>query len=296
MATGLSISSTSNMSTGQKIFVAKAIMANEPSAPNAELIMSERIPPGHKQWDVLSWSRLADAAALTEGDDLTVSQQIVTTALSITPAENGLLARVSWRLARRQGDASVFGTTGMMVGNSLARLKDKDVITLYDGASKSTPGAGAALTATHFRGAYAYIRTDDDDGAFGPGELPLMASLHIEQISDVVLDLATGAGTAAFPTGFSQELLQQWWVGRHRLYSIQVFEGGNIPRDSSDDAKGSIHSRDAYYMVVANESDFTKQEDPSQRSTELGAFQEWGTGERADPHAVEIYSDAAATI
>ena len=40
----------------------------------------------------------------------------------------------------------------------------------------------------------------------------------------------------------------------------------------------------------------TEQPDHSLRAIEEGVFQEWGEGERADPHGVEIFSDAAATI
>ena len=98
MATGLSVASTSNMSSGQRVFVAQAVMANEPAAPGPDLIESERIPQGTKQWDILSWARFANASALTEGADLTVSQQLVSASLSLTPAEFGILAQVSWRL------------------------------------------------------------------------------------------------------------------------------------------------------------------------------------------------------
>jgi len=45
-STGLTISSTSNLATGQKILVANAMMAFEPAAPDPDLISVERIPPG----------------------------------------------------------------------------------------------------------------------------------------------------------------------------------------------------------------------------------------------------------
>ena len=44
MATGISLSSTSNMSSGQKILVASAMVASEPAAPDPDLIDNERIP------------------------------------------------------------------------------------------------------------------------------------------------------------------------------------------------------------------------------------------------------------
>ena len=135
MATGISISGTSNLSSGQKILVANAKMAFEPAAPDPDLIDSVRIPNGHKQWDVLTYARLSDAASLTEGVDLTSSQQLVAASLSVTPAEVGIIATLSKRLMRRQGDADVVGSAGTMIANSLRRKQAKDVISLYDGFS-----------------------------------------------------------------------------------------------------------------------------------------------------------------
>lgn len=296
MATGLSVATTSNMSTGQRIFVAQAIMANEPAAPGPDLVESERIPQGTKQWDILSWARFANAGALTEGVDLTVSQQLVSTALSLTPAEFGILAQVSWRLQRRQGDASIAGAVGRMVGASLRRRQDADVITLFDGFSKSTPGSSNVLTSVHLQGSYAFLATDNDS-TFGPAPTPYVADLHVEQFNDIIRDIASPADFNVMTVpGMSQELIQNWWMGRHRLYGMQFFRGGNIPRDASGDSKGAIFARQAIYMVVANNADMTEEKDNSLRANEFGAFQEWATGERADPWGVEIFSDTAVTI
>ena len=296
MATGISVSSTSNLSSGQKILVAAAKLAFEPAAPNPDLIMNERIPTGHKQWDVLTYARLSDAAALTEGVDLSNVQQLRANSLSITPSEHGIIATLSKRLIRRQGDTAVVGTAGTMLANSLRRIMDKDVITLYDGFSKSSPGASSALDVTEFRGAVAYLMTDNDSD-YGPAPMPLRAALHIEQISDIILDITdAGSRVGGVEDGFSSELIQRWWKGNDRLYGVQVFHAGNIERDSGDDAKGGLFNEGALELVMANEAETTEEDDNSLRAIEYGIFQEWGEGERADAHGVEIFSDAAATI
>lgn len=294
MATGLSISSTSNLSSGQKILVEAAMDAFEPAAPNPDLVWNQRIPVGHKQWDLLTYARLANAASLTEGVDLSSVQQLVANSLSVTPAENGILVTLSKRLIRRQGDRDVVSGAGTMIANSLRRLMDVDVISLYDGFSKSTPGASTALDITHFFGGVAYLLTDNDS-SYGPAPLPIRASLHIEQISDIV-DQLTDQSPRGTTTGLTDSVLQNWWRGNDRLYGVQIFHGGNISRDSSDDAKGGLFAQNALALVMANEMEITEDEDPSLRAIEYGAFQEWATGERADSHGVEIYSDAAATI
>ena len=294
MATGLSISSTSNLSSGQKTFIASAREAFEPAAPDPDLVESQRIAAGFKQWDVLTMARLTSASALTEGVDLTSAQQLVANSLSITPSEHGIIATLSKRLIRRQGDQNVVSTAGRLCANSLRRRQALDVIALYDGFSKSVVGAGNALDITSFRGSVAYLLTDNSS-SYGPAPLPLHAALHIEQISDIMLDL-TDTAPRGTTTGMTEELLQRWYKSSDRLYGVQVFHSGNISRDSGDDAKGAIFAKEALVMVMANDAEVTEEDDNSLRAIEYGCFQEWGEGERADAHGVEVYSDAAATV
>jgi hypothetical protein len=301
MATGTSLSSTSNLATGQRIVVASAKFAFEPAAPDPDLVSNERIGQGEKQWDILTYARLSDASALTEGVDLSQTQQLITTPLSITPTEHGIITTLSKRLIRRQGDTNVMTAAGAMIGASLRRRMAKDVISLYTGFSKSIVGASNAMDITHFRGAYAYLVRDDKttsattSAAFGPAEPPFNAALHIEQISDIILDVSD-VGSDNRPAGFSEDLLQRWWVTRDRLYSVQIWHSGNIVANASDDATGTIMSKDALHLVMANEAESTEQPDHSLRAIEFGIFQEWGEGERADEHGVAVVSDVAASV
>ena len=294
MATGLSVSSTSNLSNGQRIFIESAKEAFEPAAPDPDLIESERIETGVKQWDISTFSRLSQATALTEGVDLSDVQQLSTNTLQLTPAEHGMIVTISNRLKRRQGDSSVVGVAGRQIGGSLRRRQASDVIALYDGFSKSVVGASTTLDITHFRGSVAYLLTDNDT-AYGPAPMPLQAALHIEQISDIIADISD-PGTTEARTGLSAEMLQRWWRGSDRLYGIPIYHSGNITLDSGFDAKGGIFASEALYMVIANDADVTEEDDNSLRATEYGIFQEWAEGERADSHGVEVFSDAAATV
>mgnify|MGYP003134706345 FL=1 len=296
MATGLSLSSTSNLSSGQKIVVAGAKVAFEPAAPDPDLVENHRIPQGHKQWDILTYARLTQASALTEGVDLASTQQLVAASLSITPSEHGIIATLSKRLIRRQGDTSVMSTTGTLIANSLRRRQANDVIALYDGFSKTVVGANTQMDVTHFRGSVAYLLTDNSS-SYGPAPMPLHAALHIEQISDIILDISDpGTAAGGRPAGFGDDLLQRWWRGNDRLYGIPIFHSGNISRDSSGDSKGAIFAKEALVMVMANNADVTEETDESVRAVEVGIFQEWSEGERADAHGVEVYSDTSATV
>ena len=296
MATGITVSGTSNLSSGQRILVANAKKAFEPSQPDPDLVSNERIPLGHKTWDILTYARLADASALTEGVDLTQTQQLVTASLSIEPSEHGVIATLSKRLIRRQGDANVMVETGTMIANSLRRRQAKDIVAIYDTYTKTIVGASVALDITYFRGAVAYLLTDNDSG-YGPAPMPVHASLHIEQISDIILDISDpGTAAGSRPAGFGDDILQNWWRGRDRLYGVSVFHSGVIVRDASGDAKGAIFHPSSIHLVMANEAEATVDDDPSARLKEFGVFQEWGEGLRADPHGLEVYSDTVATV
>ena len=296
MASGLSIASTSNLSSGQKILVAAAREAFEPAAPDPDLVENQRIPEGHKQWDILTYARLSDASALTEGVDLSSPQQLVANSLSITPSEHGIIATLSKRLIRRQGDTNVVSTAGRMIANSLRRRMSKDVIALYEGFDVTQNQSNSALDITHFRQSVAYLLTDNDSN-YGPAPLPLHAALHIEQISDVIEDISDpGTAAGARPAGLGDDMLQRWWRGNDRLYGVSIFHSGNIAKDSSDDAKGGLFSKEALVLVMENNADSTEENDNSLRAIEYGIFQEWGEGERAGKHGVVVYSDVTAGV
>lgn len=300
--TGISLSSTGGtalaggLTHGQRILVASARSAFEPAAPDPDLVQSERIPQGHKRWDVQTVARLADASQLTEGTDLSQVQQLYTNTAQITPAEHGIIATVSNELQRRQGNFSAFSTTGTLLGNSLRRLMAKDIIALYSGLNKSIVGISNQLDVTHFRGAVAYLMTDNDS-EYGPAQLPMHAALHIEQISDIILDISDpGTAVNSRPAGFGVDMLQRWWRGSDRLYGIPIFHSGNIARTTLGDATGALFNPAAFELIMATDADATSEVDNSLRATEVGIFQVWGEAEIADPYGVDITSDASATV
>ena len=293
--TGITISTTDSLSSGQKIFIAAAKEAYEPAAPDPDLISSERMPAGHKQWDILTYARLSDATALTEGVDMTTVQQLYANYLSINPSEHGVIVTLSKRAISRQPD-SLERQAGSQMGVSMRARQAKDVIALYDGFSKTVGGAGTTLDITHFRGSVAYLMTDNDS-EFGPAPMPLRMSAQSEMISDLILDLTdAGSRVGGVEDGLSSELVQRWWRGADRAYGVQVFNSAYISLDSGNDAKGGLFAQEALHMVLEGNDESTRETDESRRTTEYGLFKSWGEAERADPHGVEMYFDAEATV
>ena len=296
VATGITISTSaaiSALSNGQKIMLDEAKRAMEPSAPEPEMVTSVRMPMGHKQYDVLTYARLADAVALTEGTDLSETQTLAANYLSINPNEHGIIVTLSKRAMDRQPE-SLQQMAGSMQGISMRARQAKDINALFDGFSKSVGGAGTTLDITHFRGTVAYLRTDNDT-EFGPAPFPVLSGLHPEGISDLILDL-TDTAPRGTTTGMTDDLLQRWWRGSDRAYGVQVFDLPYLTRDSGDDFKGTVMSQEALVMVMEAEDDTATEVDISHRLTEFGLFKAWGEGERADPHGVEMLFDGAATV
>lgn len=294
MATGITLSDTGNLSSGQKILIAAAKLAYEPSAVDPDLVDSDNLAPGEKNRNILTYARLATAVQLSEASDMTQVQQLVAASLNVDPSEHGLILTMSKRLLRRQFDLSLISGSGKMLAGSVRRRQALDIIALYDAFSKSIVGAGSTLDITYFSGAISYLRTDNET-AYGPAPMPLQAALHAEQIRDIVTDISD-TDPRGTTTGFTDEMLRNWWRGRDRLYGIMVWESGNMTRDSSGDAKGAIFAKEAMIIVMEDAWEPTEEVDNSARLREFGLFGSWGEVTRADPHGVEIFSAADAIL
>jgi hypothetical protein len=270
-----------------------AKVANEPAAPDPSLVMNDDMPPGHKQYTVNTFARMDDAAELTEGVDVDVSQQFRTNTLTIDPPEHGSVITYSKRLRRRSGDASIMTNGGKLLGISLRARMAKDIIVLYDGFSNSTPGTGAALDITHFSIVNAFLMTDNDTD-FGPAPQPYNAALHAQGIRDIVTQI-TDTAPRGTTVGFTDEMLRRWWKGRDRVYGNTIWHSGYILANATPDAKGALFNPDALLLVHEGESEPVEEVDNTARLVEIGLFQSWGEAERVDPWGYELFHDATAT-
>ena len=214
MATGLSLSTTSNLTSGQAIMIDRARVAFEPASPEPETIAMKQLPTGHYQFSSNIYARLSNADALTEGVDLSSVQQFVANNITINPSEHGLLVTQSKRLRRRQGDSDAASTAGTLMGISIRARQALDIHAVWNTFSKEVVGTGSALDITHYRGSVAYLITDNNS-AYGPAPMPLTSVLHAEQISDIIVDISDPVSQAS-PTaswsrnGLSAEMLQRW--------------------------------------------------------------------------------------
>ncbi len=308
MATGISTAALgSGVTAGssafthtQKILISAAKVANEPAAPDPDLVDVRNLPEGHYQFNFNTWGRMTQASALTDGVDLAQTQQLTLSSTLVNPTYHGIICTPTKLLMVRSGRSEIMNTIGKLLGMSIRIREANDVIALYDAFTKSVSGTGTTLDVGVFRGTVAFLMTDNTVN-YGPALPPFVAALHIEQISDIIMDVTAGADTPAgqvhdTTSGFSAAILQNWWKARDRLYGVQIFHSGNIARDGSSDSKGALMARTALGLVHQMSAEATEEKDNSLLAVEVGLFQLWGEATVIDQHGAEVYSNSAATV
>lgn len=293
--TGITFSSTDGLTTGQKIMIAQAKMAFEPAAPDPDLVSNERIPSGTKQWDILTYARLAVATQLQEAVDLSNTQQLYANTLSVNPVEHGVIVTLSKRAMTRQPE-SLERLAGTQMGVSVRARMALDILALYSGFSNTAGAAGTTIDLTHVRRGLSFLLTDNDT-EFGPAPMPVRGALHAEHIGDLIADLTdAGTRTGGIEAGLSADLVGRWWRGNDRAYGAQFFHSGYMTRDAGLDAIGKLAADEALHLVMETNAEPTRQSDESARITEFGLFQSWSEAERAGPHGIGMTFDASAAL
>ena len=298
MATGLTLSSSSSLSDMSKIIIANAIANIEPAGPTNQLVARYDIPKGAKQVNVPVWGR-NDAAALTEGVDISAPQQLSVSVTSITASEHGIMTFVSDKLTR-QNNEDILSHVGEVQGGALGRLLEDDLIVLFDGFSNSIGTAGSFLTLYHVAGAVSYLKTDNDS-SYGMAPGTPNGVFHPEQIRGFVQEMTgiQGTGTAGMaaqpiPEGITAEVVKNYFRGNEQAFGVPIFQSGVLSRDGSGDTKGAIFVPQAIALAMAHEMEAENERDASLRGTEVVMVGEWGESEIADPWGVEMLGAADA--
>ena len=298
MATGLTLSSSSSLSDMSKIIIATAISNIEPAGPTNQLVARYDIPKGAKQVTVPIWGR-NDAAALSEGVDISAPQQLSVTTVDITASEHGILTFVSDKLTR-QNNEDILSHVGEVQGGALGRLLEDDLIVLFDGFSNSIGSAGSMLTFYHVAGAVSYLKTDNDS-TYGMAPGTPNGVFHPEQIRGFVQEMTgiqgggtTGMAAQPIPEGITAEVVQNYFRGNEQAFGVPIFQSGVLSRDGSGDTKGAIFVPQAIALAMAHEMEAENERDASLRGTEVVMVGEWGESEIADPWGVEMLGAADA--
>ena len=239
--------------------------------------------------------------ALTEGVDMAQAQEITDTAMNITPAEFGAQVVLSDMMLMTVRD-DFMRVAGRILGDSFDRQREQTLSDDLDSFSVALGSAGTALNIGHLMAAHASVKyTAPANGTAGrggePAPDPINAFLTPAQIHSLRKTLAGGVGAAA-ATQISPETERMGRVeGSFTIDGIPgltVNSSININKDTSDDAKGGVLSKEALIGVQLGDGpDVEKERDASLRAYELNFVGRWARGEYDDDWGREMLFDSA---
>ena len=285
-------------------FIAAVHLKTQEGAVMRNLIQNVVLPTGEGGMYEESELTRAVAYALTEGVDMAQMQEITDSSMEITPGEIGAQVGPS-DLAKKQitKRANLPQLLGQILGNSIITKEDVDLLALGDGHSVALGGAGYSLTSGYIMAAGSAIRAGGQAAAAivagtpEPAPDPIYGVFNDNQMhtvnKELSIGIATGSGVQIPGTDYSVEVLKNAAV--RRIGGVNVFIDNNMGKDSSDDAKGHVASRQANRFVRFDGGpNIEPERDASGRMTEMNIVEVYGTGQWKDAWGREMVFDASS--
>jgi len=268
---------TGNLENAQRIILSSARYTEEHNAPALALIEQFKLPKGAKQVTVPKVSQMT-MSDLTDGQDIVDEEDIGMTTVDLTASEVGAKVILTDKLVRQAAD-NVFSMIGRQLGDGMARKKDGDVLALYTNLNNGTKlGATTKeLTADNVAACISVAKANK----FG-------SQLYILHHPNAVAALAASAAATASATtseissGWSADLLKNFYSGLRPLNGVSIFEDGNITADSNNDGIGVIADKSAMAALNSVETRTERQRDASLRATEVVMTADYGVFELDD--------------
>ncbi len=282
---------TGSLADSIPTWIASARIVREFEGVMPQLVDKQTLGEGiGTTWNEVSFSALS-AMAVTELTDLEDNpQQIEDTLLTITPTIVGIYVLITDRVKQRISKAA-FAKMGGLVQNSIQVKKDKDGLTVLDGATTSLCGAATTLNSGYITAATSRIRGNTTE----PGPDPLHCVLHPYQIKDLADELINGVGTYVVDEGPTATVFKSGFT--LPIDGCKVFPDGNITIDSDADAKGGVFSKQGIILVQGRSPRVETKREPGKGGGADGLYHydEYAYGERSGGNWLyEIYSDATA--
>lgn len=289
MAAGMT--TTGSMADSLPTLLHSARIVREYEGVMPQLVDKVTLPEGTgKIWNEISLEMLV-AQAINENTVLNNPQQLDDTLLSLTPTKVAIQTRITDTVAARISK-NVYGKIGSLAQNAIQRKKDEDGITALDsGSSAADPGAGATLTSGHIAAAKVRISSNVTE----PGPPPYRAVLHGYQIKDLFDELVAGVGAGIVTEGPTARVFSAGFT--LPIAGCEVYEDGNIPIDTSNDAKGGVFSQQGMILVqgMAPRVVMVRKEEIGGGATDIFHYDEYIYGLRSGTRWVyEMESDATA--
>ena len=274
---------TGNLENAQRIIIAAARFTEEHNAPAMGLIESFNLPRGAKQVTVPKVGQMS-MSDLVDGQDIIDEEEIGMTTVDLTAAEVGAKIILTDKLVR-QSAANVMSIVGRQLGEGMARKKDNDVTALYSGFSTDIGASGRTMSLANVAAAVAVAKGSQ----YGS---QIYINHHPFTVFDLAKEAAATAGTYPIPSGFSADLLANFWSGIRPVYGVPIFEDGNITRTTVAATVGFIGDKSAMAVLKSVDTRTERQRDASLRATELVLTSDYGVFELDDSKGAGLTLDS----
>ena len=276
---------TGNLENAQKIIISSARYTEEHNAPALALIEQFSLPKGAKTVTVPKVGQMS-MSDLQDGVDIIDEEDIGMTTVDLTASEVGAKVILTDKLVRQSAN-NVFSIIGRQLGDGMARKKDTDVIALYTGLNG---GTALAADGRSFNAANVHaIISNAKANKFGS---QLYIIHHPNAVATLSKEAATTAGNnAEITSGWSADLLSNFYSGLRPINGVPIFEDGNIAIDTSvGDASGYgvIADKTALAALTSVDTRTERQRDASLRATEIVMTADYGVFELDDTKGAPI--------
>lgn len=278
---------TGNLDDAQRITIAAIRYTLEHNAPCADLVEHFTLGKGEKSMTVPKAGR-ATAHDLTDGVDMTDTEDIGLTTVTLTTAEVGLKFILTDKLVRQMNE-DAFKVIGRQMGDAMAYKKDTDVIALFSALNGGTvKGAdGAYLKVANAQACVAFLKAQK-------APPPWFFVHHPYAVAYLASQAATTMATYPAPEGWAMDRLKSFYKGI-QLDQCSFFEDGNIEKISGyDSGYGCVASKSAMCVVSSKEMGEERERDASLRAWEVVVVADYGCFELDDTYGAAAQYEIGA--
>jgi len=275
---------TGNLENAQRIIISAARYTEEHNAPAIALIEQFKLPKGAKQVTVPKVGQMT-MSDLTDGQDIIDEEEIGMTTVDLTASEVGAKVILTDKLVRQAAD-NVFSMIGRQLGDGMARKKDTDVIALYTNLNGGTKLGldGRNMSAANVHA----IISNAKANKFGN---QLYINHHPNAVAYLSGESATITSTVGgeLTSGWSVDLLKNFYSGLRPINGVSIFEDGNIEKTSGvDSGIGVIADKTAMAALTSVDTRTERQRDASLRATEVVLTADYGVFELDDSRGAGV--------
>ena len=276
---------TGNLENAQRIILAAARYTEEHNAPALALIEQFQLPKGSKQVTVPKVGQMT-MSDLVDGQDIVDEEDIGMSTVDLTASEIGAKVILTDKLVRQSAD-NVFSMIGRQLGDGMARKKDTDVIALWPNLNGGTvlgaDGRDMDTANTHA------VISNAKANKFGNQLYLIHHPNAVAQLSKQSATTADTAAAAGLTSGWSVDLLKNFYSNLRPINNVPIFEDGNIEKISgADSGYGVIADKTAMAALTSVATRTERQRDASLRATEVVMTSDYGVFELDDTRGAAI--------